>query len=72
MAPRVIEQILAHVDPLKAEGVGKSAGVYVRLGHRFGRAKDPQREALEKLSQALAELEQGSKGADVIEIGGRR
>jgi integrase len=71
VTPRVIEQILAHVDPLKAEGVGKTAGVYVRLGRRFGRAEDPQRAALEKLARALTEIEHGYEIADVIQLGGQ-
>ena len=71
VTPRVIEQILAHVNPLKSEGVGKSAAVYVRLGRRFGRAEDPQRAALEKLARALKEIEHGYENADVIQLGGR-
>ena len=59
VAPRVIEQILAHKNPLKAEGVGGTAGVYIRLGQRFGQRADPQRAALETLARALHEIEIG-------------
>ena len=53
VAPRVIAQILAHRNPLKAEGLGGATEAYIRLGKRFGGREDPQREALEKLAEAL-------------------
>ena len=67
VAPRVIEQILAHADPLKSEGVGGTAGVYIKLGKRFGGAEDPQREALDRLARALEIIESGTTG-DVVEL----
>ena len=52
-----IEQILAHVDPLRGEQVGASASHYIQLSRILTNARDPQEEALSMLADALSHIQ---------------
>lgn len=54
----VVDQILAHTDPLKREGVSASAHVYIKLMKMMTNQRDPQEEALSILAEALEMIEQ--------------
>lgn len=59
-----IEQILAHVEPLRVEGVGGSASHYLQLTRVLHDTRDPQEEALATLAGALELIE---RGADLLD-----
>jgi len=53
VSPSTIEQILAHKDPLRSEGVGGSASHYMSLAKVLTNVRDHQEEALSVLAEAL-------------------
>lgn len=53
VSPSTIEQILAHTDPLRSEGVGGSASHYMSLSKVLTNVRDHQEEALSILAEAL-------------------
>lgn len=59
-----IEQILAHVDPLRGEQVGASASHYIQLSRVLTNSRDPQEEALSTLAEALSYIQRRGMGED--------
>ncbi|RPE66985.1 phage integrase family protein [Pacificibacter maritimus] len=53
----VIEQVLAHTDPFKSEGLGGAATNYIKLTRIMNNTRDPQEEALSRLAEALIYIE---------------
>ncbi len=49
----VIDRMLAHSDPLRAENVGASASHYLHVTMIMRDTRDPQEQALSTLAEAL-------------------
>ncbi|WP_417271108.1 tyrosine-type recombinase/integrase [Celeribacter sp.] len=57
----VIDRILAHSDPLRAENVGASASHYLHVTKIMRDTRDPQEQALSTLAEALHFIEGASE-----------
>lgn len=57
VAPRIIDEILAHNAPNEDEGTSRALENYFSLGHLLEHVENPQKAGLDKLAEALAFVE---------------